>query len=683
MNDTTDIPKPKPLEGVRVLDCGTIIAAPYCATLLADWGADVIKIEHPDGDSLRRAGPSKNGAGLNYKFYGRNKRHMVLNLSTPEGQETFRKLALKSDIVVENFRPGVMERWNLGWEQLHALNPKLIMLRVTGFGQEGPYAGRAGFGTLAESMSGFAHINGYPDGPPTLPPFGLADGIAALSGAYAAMLALYHRDLRSGEGQMIDIALIEPIFHLLGGQPVIYDQTGAIQGRSGNRSVNNAPRNNYKTRDGRWLAISTAAQAIAERVMTLVGHPEVITEEWFKSGVGRAKHGDMLDGFVASWIAGRDAEVVLKAFEDVGAAVAPVYDVSQVFSDPQYRFLKSVVSVPDEELGAVRMQNLLFRMSGTPGEVRHAGRKLGQDTNEILREVLGTSDKRKDMDAVREMQVVPLGPLVGAEVKGVDVAAGLDERQMSFVRDALHRHGVVVLRDQKLQPKQQVVFARRLGKLRVSFLTHLAAPGQQELTVVSNIEKDGKPIGLVDAGALWHTDGSYLPRPDMYTVLYSLEIPHKDGKAQGDTLFLSTAAAFDRLPDVMRRRLAGARAVHSLSHHIVKKKEGNFRPPDVKDNKPDVEHPAIRTHPVTGRQCLYVTEGHTKAIAGLPDAESRALLQELFEHLQQADLVYRHKWRVGDLLIWDNCSTQHLAITDYGATPRRLHRAGVEGPVPV
>jgi crotonobetainyl-CoA:carnitine CoA-transferase CaiB-like acyl-CoA transferase len=384
--------KRRPLEGIRVLDCGTIIAAPYCATLLADWGADVIKIEHPDGDSLRRAGPSKNGAGLNYKFYGRNKRHIVMDLSTPEAQRVMRKLVARSDILVENFRPGVMERWGLGWEDLHALHAGLVMVRVTGFGQTGPYKQRAGFGTLAESMSGFAHINGYADGSPTLPPFGLADGIAALSAAYAAMLAIYDRDVHGGPGQMIDVALIEPIFHILGGQPTIFDQTGTIQGRSGNRSVNNAPRNVYKTRDGRWLAISTAAQAIAERVMRLVGHPEVIAEPWFASGVGRAQHGDRLDAYVASWIAERDAQAVMEAFEQAGAAVAPVYDVSQVMADPQYQALDAVVRIPDEELGTVRMQNLLFRMSETPGAVRHAGRRLGQDTDQVLREVLGISD---------------------------------------------------------------------------------------------------------------------------------------------------------------------------------------------------------------------------------------------------------------------------------------------------
>jgi len=382
----------RPLSGIRVLDCATLIAAPYCATLLADWGAEVIKIEHPKGDALRRSGPSKNGEGINYKFYGRNKRTVVLNLSTKAGQDVMRRLIAKSDVVIENFRPGVMERWNLGWDAIHALNERAVMLRITGFGQFGPYAGRAGFGTLAESMSGFAHINGYPDGSPTLPPFGLADGIAALSAAYAVMLALYNRDVRGGKGQMIDVALIEPIYHILGAQTSMFDQLGTIQGRSGNRSVNNAPRNTYMTRDKRWLAISTAAQAIAERVMHLVGRPDLIKEPWFSSGTGRARNADLLDSLVADWIAQRDAEEVMAAFTEVGAAVAPIYDVSQLVEDPQYKALNSVVTLPDEDLGQIRMQNLLFRMSETPGEVRHAGRRLGQDTDDVLREWIDISD---------------------------------------------------------------------------------------------------------------------------------------------------------------------------------------------------------------------------------------------------------------------------------------------------
>jgi crotonobetainyl-CoA:carnitine CoA-transferase CaiB-like acyl-CoA transferase len=399
--------KPRPLEGIRVLDCATIIAAPFAAMLLADYGADVIKVEHPRGDGLRLSGPQKDGVGLAYSFYGRNKRNVVLDLSTEEGQKVFLELAEKSDVVLENFRPGVMERWNLGWEQLHKVNPKLVMLRMTGFGQFGPYSKRPGFGTLAESLSGFAHINGYPDGSPTLPPFGLADGIAGLSAAYAVMLALFHRDLKQGEGQMIDIAIIEPILHLMGAQATIFDQLGQVQGRTGNRTINNSPRNVYETKDGQWVAISTSTQAIAERVITLAGRPDLIEKPWFVSGGERAKHADELDAVVGAWIKQRTTEEVSLAFEQAGAAVAPIYDITQVMNDPQYQALDSITTVQDPVLGPIKMQNLLFRMSETPGQVRHPGPRLGEHTDEVLRELLGFSAER--LQALRESGVTAPG----------------------------------------------------------------------------------------------------------------------------------------------------------------------------------------------------------------------------------------------------------------------------------
>jgi len=383
-----------PLHGIRVLDCATIIAAPFTAMLLGDYGADVIKVEHPRGDGLRLSGAQKDGVGLNYSYYGRNKRNIVIDFGAPEGQALLRDLAAKSDVLIENFRPGVMEKWGLGWEALHALNPRLVMLRMTGFGQFGPYSSRPGFGTLAESMSGFAHINGYPDGSPTLPPFGLADGIAGISSAYAVMLALYHRDLHGGSGQMIDTAIIEPILHVMGAQATIFDQLGRIQGRTGNTTTNNAPRNVYRTKEGRWAAISTSAQTIAERVVTLVGHPELIDEPWFKSGPERARHCELLDRIVGGWIGERTLDEVIRAFEEAGAAVAPIYDISQVVADPQYQALRSITTVNDATLGPIRMQNLMFRLSETPGKVRHPGPRLGEHTDEVLREVLGVSDAR-------------------------------------------------------------------------------------------------------------------------------------------------------------------------------------------------------------------------------------------------------------------------------------------------
>lgn len=382
-----------PLEGVRVLDAATLFAGPLIATFLGDFGADVIKVEHPKGDPIRTHGHAKDGVPLWWKVVGRNKRTITLDLSVPEGQELFATLARTADIVIENFRPGTLERWNLGPERLLKENPRLVLVRTTGFGQFGPYAHRPGFGTLAESMSGFAHITGQPDGPPTLPPFGLADGIAGLAGTAAVMFALYSRDARDGAGQVIDLAIIEPILTILGPQPTVYDQLGIVQQRSGNRSVNNAPRNTYLTRDGKWLAISTSATSIAERVVRLVGHPEYVAEPWFASGAQRAQHADLLDAAVASWIAARDKDEVMRAFEAADAAVAPVYDVQDIMSDPQYQALESIVSLPDDDLGAVKMQNVMFRMLGTPGRIRWAGRRLGQD-NEIVFAEIGVSTER-------------------------------------------------------------------------------------------------------------------------------------------------------------------------------------------------------------------------------------------------------------------------------------------------
>ncbi|MDT0345132.1 CaiB/BaiF CoA transferase family protein [Streptomyces litchfieldiae] len=384
--------QPGPLDGLRVLDLATLFAGPLAATMLGDFGAEVIKVEHPrKPDPSRGHGPSKDGVGLWWKLLGRNKRNVTLDLSSPGGREVLLRMAAESDVVIENFRPGTLERWGLGPDELAAANPKLVLARVTGFGQLGPYARRPGFGTLAEAMSGFAAITGEPDGPPTLPPFGLADSIAALSTAYAVMAALAGRE-RTGRGQVVDMAIIEPILTVLGPQPIWYDQLGYVQPRTGNRSSNNAPRNTYRTADGRWVAVSTSAQSVAERVMRLVGHPEVIDEEWFATGSGRAAHADELDEAVGSWIARHDRDEVVAAFEKAEAAIAPVYDVTDVLADEQYRALGSIAEVPDPELGTVRMQNVLFRLSETPGAIRWAGRPHGADTDAVLAE-LGLTDE--------------------------------------------------------------------------------------------------------------------------------------------------------------------------------------------------------------------------------------------------------------------------------------------------
>jgi len=383
--------QPGPLHGVKVLDLGTVYAAPITAMLLGDFGADVVKVELPAGDPARTHGYSVDGHGLWWKVIARNKKAMTLDLRSRQGRDILLRLATDSDVLVENFRPGVLEDWGLGPERLHAVNPGLILLRTTGFGQIGPYAQRRAFGTLAEAMTGFAHQTGQPDGPPTLPSFGLADGVAGVTGAFAVLTALYQRDVGDGRGEVIDLSLIEPLLGIMGPVPSAYDQLGIIPRRHGNRSMNNAPRNAYLTRDDRWVAVSSAATSVAARVMRLVGRPELADKAWFGSAAERVKRADLLDGAVKEWIGARDFEEVFAAFQDAGAALFPIYDVRQLLDDPQIDALDAVTMVDDEDLGPLRMQNVWFRMQRSPGAIRFAGRRLGQDTDDVLRDRLGFS----------------------------------------------------------------------------------------------------------------------------------------------------------------------------------------------------------------------------------------------------------------------------------------------------
>lgn len=376
-----------PLEGIRVLDCATILAGPLTCQILGDFGADVIKIEHPERpDGMRGHGAAVDGHGIWGKEIGRNKRTLGLDLGRPEGAEVLLALVRDADVLVENFRPGTLERWGLGPDVLHEVNPGLVVARVTGFGQRGPYRERRAFGTLVEAMSGFAHLTGQADGPPTLPAFGLADSIAGISGAAAVTMALYHRDARGGRGQVVDLSLLEPIMTAVGPAPTVYDRTGALARREGNRSRNNAPRNLYRTSDDHWLAVSTSSNSIAVRVLELVGHPEVTTEDWFATGSGRAEHADLLDRLVGGWIAARTRDDVMSAFEAAGAAVAPVYSAADLVADPQVRDQRMLVHVEDPDLGPLLQHNVLFRLSETPGEIRHTGRPPYSDTDRVLAE---------------------------------------------------------------------------------------------------------------------------------------------------------------------------------------------------------------------------------------------------------------------------------------------------------
>ena len=342
------------LAGIRVVEAATLFAAPLAGMVLGDFGAEVIKIEHPTRvDAARGHGPSKDGVGLWFKTLARNKRLITLDLSAPRGADLFLRLVESSDVVLENFRPGTLERWGLGWEELSAVNPGLVLARVSGFGQTGPYANRAGFGTLAEAMSGFASLNGEPDPPPLLPPLALADGVAGLATAFAILAALRARE-QTGRGQVVDTSLVEPLLALLGPQVTAYDLLGELQPRTGNRSSHNAPRNVYRTADGSWVAVSASADSVAARVLRLVGRPDLVEQPWFSTGSGRAAHVDEIDEAVAAWILERDRADVLAAFEAAEAAIAPIYDASDVLADPQLDAIGAILSIDDAELGPIQ-----------------------------------------------------------------------------------------------------------------------------------------------------------------------------------------------------------------------------------------------------------------------------------------------------------------------------------------
>jgi len=386
-----------PLEGLKVVDIAVLFASPTISQNMGDFGAEVIKVEHPKlGDSLRTLGAAKNGVPLWWKITSRNKKCVTLDLSQPEGQAVFKQLVADADVLTENFRPGTLERWGLGWEVLHAVNPRLILVRVSGFGQTGPYKEKPGFGTLAEAMSGFAHITGQPDGPPTLPGTGLADAVAGQFGTWAVMFALYERDHKSGEGQVIDLSVLEPIFTITGDQAIAYDQLGVVQQRTGNRVPSiGAPRNIYKTKDGKWLALSANAPALARRVFIAIGRPELNDDPRFNDNRARIAHIDEVDAIVGGWIGERTAEEVLKRFDEYECAVMPVYDIAGISADPHFQARETITTVQDPELGPVKMQNVIPKFSRTPGKIRWPGpTQMGAHNEEIYCGRLGMTRER-------------------------------------------------------------------------------------------------------------------------------------------------------------------------------------------------------------------------------------------------------------------------------------------------
>ncbi len=390
---TATPPRKGPLVGMRVIDAGNMIAGPLAATQLADFGADVIKVELPGvGDSMRHWTPMKDGRSLWWKVIGRNKRLITLTLSKPRGQELFRELVRTADILIENYRPGTFERWGLSYAELAKINPKLVMVRVSGFGQTGPYAKRGGYGTIAEAFSGIPSFTGFPDRPPTLPGFPMADSVASTFAAMSAMFAIYKRDHGDGRGQEIDVSLYEPLFRLVESQVIGFDQLGIVKVRQGNRLAEDSPRNTYATKDGRWIGISASSQRTFERLAAAMDMPQLVDDPRFADNASRCTNDVALDEMIAAWFVTRDCDDIMTLFEEAEVVAGPVLDIADIVKDPHYLARENIVSVPDRDFGHVRMQGVVPKFQETPGEVRHSGNELGADNRAIFIDLLGVSE---------------------------------------------------------------------------------------------------------------------------------------------------------------------------------------------------------------------------------------------------------------------------------------------------
>ena len=383
------------LEGVRILDLATMAAGPWAATYLGDWGAEVIKVEHPElGDHVRKWGMSKDGVPLFWKSLSRNKDCITVNMSRPEGREIILDLVRQCDAVVENFRPGVLERWGLDYDAMRAVKPDIILLRTTAFGQTGPYAKRPGFGTLAEAMSGLAHMTGEAEGPPTLAAYPLADGVAGLAGAMGLLVALYHRDALGGGGQVIDNAIAEANLRLIEYLVLEYEQLGVIPQRQGNRLPGLAPRNTYPTRDGGYIAISGGTQSMVQRLFVAIGRPELLEDPRFSSAEARVANVDALDAVIGGWIVELTIDEVMEAFDRHEVAGVPVADIAQVFANPHYRAREITVRVEDADLGEISTLTPHPRLSATPGRITRMGGAKGRDNERIFATLLGYDKTR-------------------------------------------------------------------------------------------------------------------------------------------------------------------------------------------------------------------------------------------------------------------------------------------------
>jgi len=383
-----------PLSKLRIVELANVVAGPSVGKHLSDFGAEVTKVELPrDGDTTRGMGEFVGDRTAWWLLIGRNKRSVTLDLKHPRGRDALLRLIQSADALVESFRPGVLERLDIAPDTLHEVNPRLIVVRVSAFGQTGPYSHRPGFGTLAEAFSGLTEISGYADQPPLLASFALADEVAGLFATWSLLAALYHRDTTSGVGQTIDVSLYESVLNILGPLPTLYKAHGVLPQRNGSRLSFSSPRNVYRTRDGHYFAVSGTAPSAAETVVRLVGGNELLSDTRFATHEARTQNAEELDTIVADWIAARDAAEVDRLFQDAGAAGIQVLSMADLFSDPHYRARQTFVSIEDPEVGEVSIPAPVPRMDRTPGRIAHLGPPLGKDTHAVLEELGFTSEE--------------------------------------------------------------------------------------------------------------------------------------------------------------------------------------------------------------------------------------------------------------------------------------------------
>jgi crotonobetainyl-CoA:carnitine CoA-transferase CaiB-like acyl-CoA transferase len=397
---------PLPLAGVRVLDIGTLIAGPFGATLLGDFGAEVIKVEQPGrGDALRGTPvDGKAGRPPNWLIEGRNKKSITLNLRVPEGQQILRDLAATADIVMENFTPGTLERWNIGWEDLKAVNPRLIMVRVSGYGQTGPYSKRSGYDRIALGFSGYMYPTGFPDRFPVRPAFPTADYNTGTFGALSAMLALYQRDAQGGEGQMIDLGLYEAPFRITADLITKYMMNGEVRERIGNRNPTFSPAGTFETKDGRYVQIAAGGDGVFKRLADAIGMPELATDPRYAQSAARIERADELEALLGEWIKAHEFADIEARLVGGNVPFGGIYTAADIAEDPHFEARNNIVTVPDEELGDIPMPGVSPNLTGTPGRVAHAGPPIGHHTEEILGEMLNLSSA--DIDALKADGIV-------------------------------------------------------------------------------------------------------------------------------------------------------------------------------------------------------------------------------------------------------------------------------------